>query len=682
MSLELKSSDIATGRNSKPPLIFYLIMFLIPILFFVGLESGLRLAGYGKDYTLFTKSKGGVPGMLYLNPSRSHKYFSELKETVFFRGIGFNEEKMPGTFRIFVLGGSSAQGFPYSSNASFPRQLKRRLDLLYPETTIEVVNLGASAINSHTLLDILPEVLEQKPDLLLIYAGHNEYYGALGPASAQFVGNNRQFVRMMLRLRDFKTVELFRNVLSGFSTRKSDRSLMQQVIGKSQVPYDSDVYDLGIRQFEGNLREMLELITAARVPVVLGTLTSNLRDHPPFSSVGDQTDPALAFFNEGRNRFLSGDTIHARISFTKAKELDGLRFRAPEALNTTIRRLSTEYRVPLVALDSLFGARSMGGITGNELMCDHLHPNLGGYFLMSKGYFNVMAEKKMLPGQDPVPLSEKAQDSILMASFPFTYLDSTRAHNQLVYLLGEYPFVPDNMPNPRLSELRSARYTDQLSTAQDLDSARGLACKYYLQNGQEEAFRKEIEALISEFPEKEYPYLHAISLLTQSDLLGESYPIIHDVLMQQKKNASTLKMTGSYHTFTGNDQQAIEVYTAALARRPSDWEMWYSRGYNRSNTGDLKGALADYNKAIELNPDQVQAWHNRGVLKFDLRDFEGTLSDFDEVIVRNVSDPLPFLIRGYAKFNLKDRDGACEDWSKASSMGMKDAQILQKQHCN
>ncbi len=43
--------------------------------------------------------------------------------------------------------------------------------------------MGISAINSITLRDIIDDVLEENPDLIIIYTGHNEYYGALGPAS-------------------------------------------------------------------------------------------------------------------------------------------------------------------------------------------------------------------------------------------------------------------------------------------------------------------------------------------------------------------------------------------------------------------------------------------------------------------------------------------------------------------
>ena len=48
------------------------------------------------------------------------------------------------------------------------------------------------------------EVIEHNPDLLLIYAGHNEYYGALGVGSTESIGNARWLVKTYLNLCDFK----------------------------------------------------------------------------------------------------------------------------------------------------------------------------------------------------------------------------------------------------------------------------------------------------------------------------------------------------------------------------------------------------------------------------------------------------------------------------------------------
>ncbi|WP_290665022.1 GDSL-type esterase/lipase family protein, partial [Ignavibacterium sp.] len=187
--------DIKTeSQLKKPPKWFYLILFLIPVLFFVLLETGLRAFDYGYDFTVFKVVTDYHPDKLFLNPEIPYKYFYGTRSVPSALPDGFDKEKKPNAFRVFVLGGSSTAGWPYVPNASFPRQLKRKLELLYPENNIEVINLGISAINSYTLRDFVPAVLEQKPDLILIYAGHNEYYGALGVGSTVSLGTSRTLI--------------------------------------------------------------------------------------------------------------------------------------------------------------------------------------------------------------------------------------------------------------------------------------------------------------------------------------------------------------------------------------------------------------------------------------------------------------------------------------------------------
>ena len=83
-----------------------------------------------------------------------------------------------------------------------------------PDKTVEVINLGISAVNSYTLFDQVDEIIEQKPDAILIYAGHNEFYGALGVGSNENLGGFPAFVRFYLKLQRFATI-IFRIIKLG-----------------------------------------------------------------------------------------------------------------------------------------------------------------------------------------------------------------------------------------------------------------------------------------------------------------------------------------------------------------------------------------------------------------------------------------------------------------------------------
>ena len=160
---------------------------------------------------------------------------------------------------------------------SFSRYIRKRLELNYPNNTIEVVNISLSAINTYTLLDLLPEVLTQKPDLILIYTGHNEYYGALGVGSMESLGTSRTIVKLILQLNKYKTVQLIKNILSTIlSAIKSEGvndepgTLMSRMAQDQYIILNSGKYTLGLEQFEDNMRDILQMIQDHNVPVIVG----------------------------------------------------------------------------------------------------------------------------------------------------------------------------------------------------------------------------------------------------------------------------------------------------------------------------------------------------------------------------------------------------------------------------
>ena len=87
----------------------------------------------------------------------------------------------------------------------------------------------------------------------------------------------------------------------------------------------------------------------------------------------------------------------AKIYFQKAADLDGLRFRAPSAINAAIRELASKYEnVHLVDTRAVFETHSLHGIIGNELMLEHVHPNLDGYALMSDAFYQSIKNNNLI----------------------------------------------------------------------------------------------------------------------------------------------------------------------------------------------------------------------------------------------------------------------------------------------
>ena len=60
-------------------------------------------------------------------------------------------------------------------------------------------------------------------------------------------------------------------------------------------------------------------------------------------------------------------------------------------------KLAKKYNYPVVDIDSAFKSKSPNGIVGENLMVDHLHPNLDGYRIMGDEYFKAMTNLNLLP---------------------------------------------------------------------------------------------------------------------------------------------------------------------------------------------------------------------------------------------------------------------------------------------
>lgn len=616
------SENTAKQPLKKPPFWFYIILFLIPVLFFILLETGLRIADYGIDYTRFKVVSNYYPDKLFLNPDIPYKYFFNIKQAPSVLPDGFDKIKKDNAFRVFVLGGSSAAGWPYVPNASFSRHLKRRLELLYPENTIEVINCGISAVNTYTIRDFIPGVIEQKPDLVLIYAGHNEYYGALGAGSSVFLADSRFLVNTFIWLQDFKTTQLIQDFISRIQNlfideqvsfeHKTDGTLMSQMIGESLIALDSDVYWSGINQFEGNLKDILGMLSKKNIPVIIGTVTMNLLDQKPFVSVESENFPAAEeVYTDARRQLELGNVEEAQNLFFLAKELDALRFRAPEKINEVIKNTASSFNIPVIDVDSLFKINSPYNIVGYNLTVDHLHPNLAGYKMIADAYFREMDRVNILPSGLRKVVENETADSILTVNFPFTRLDSTLAEFSIIILTGSYPFVPKGTPNYKMLNYQMKDIVDTIAAAiinkeMKWETGHATLAEYYFNNGDHSGFMREMDAIIAERPYFDVPYENVIVKLIDKELLNESLPYLLK-LHSFRPDYFTYKWLGQVYLRLNNAQKALPYLIEAAKNPQADFQVWYNLSGAYYLNGDLKSSITSIERSLQLNANNPLA---------------------------------------------------------------------------
>jgi lysophospholipase L1-like esterase len=553
--------------------IFWIITLLLPVLFFILLETGLHIFNYGGNLDLFIDGPAGYENYLRCNPNVARRYFEAQSGIPTPPKELFLKIKPPNGYRIFVLGGSSAAGFPYGTNVSFPNILQRALSKTFPDKKIEVINVSMAAINSYSLLDFTDEVLEQSPDALLIYAGHNEYYGALGVGSEQSLGNSRWLIHTYLKLRNIKTFLLVRDFIGwikiqfsklfyGGSKIDPSATLMERIVSDQTIPYGSRLYEEGKEQFKENINSILQKAAAKNVTVVLSELVCNLRDQEPFISIKDKEgNSAEKEYKLAKQLVAEGKIDKARKYYIEAKDLDALRFRAPEEFNVILKRLSEKFNYPIVPAVEYFEKESVNGIIGNELILEHLHPNKEGYFLLAKAFYETMKNNQMIDKTWSCDCIRQERNRGV------TELDSVYAALSVKQLRGGWPFQSKSLPNRFVQDYKPGNQIEDIAFQViqqkiSLETGHMELGEFYENQGNLDKAFSEYNSLVISIPtEIEFYDKAALTLLKNKE-----YQKASDLLLTSlnyKENDFAYKWIGQIALMDSNYTKAILYLTKA-----------------------------------------------------------------------------------------------------------------------
>jgi tetratricopeptide (TPR) repeat protein len=421
------------------------LTLLVPVLVLLALEGILRVGWPSGALPAFERLATARSALLVPSRAIGARYFVGDPRPPATPLDPFAARKAPRTLRIFVLGESSAAGFPYPHNGTFSRVLRDALRDVLPQDSVEVVNLGLAATNSFTMLDLVDDVIAQKPDAVLIYAGHNEYYGALGVGSTISAGTSPTLVRAMLAAQRWRTVRLLRVGLAraagAFRSRPAVgddvASLMESVAADQEIVLGSSRYEAGLTQFSGNLERIFARFRSAAVPVLVGSIASNLKDQPPLASAAN--GPARAAYDSARRALAQGDRGVARALFLRARDLDVVRFRAPSALNATIADRARRGGAVYVPVAERLDSAAVDGIPGSDLFLEHVHPNRRGYLLIAQSYFAALRDRGFLGRHAQLDrLAPWPDYERRMELSPF---DERVAHHSVRAIVTRWPFV-------------------------------------------------------------------------------------------------------------------------------------------------------------------------------------------------------------------------------------------------
>ena len=580
--------------------LFYLIAIFIPVALFAGTEIWLRAAGKFEPQPLFV-SVPNMDGYLQPNPDIIQRFFPRPEmtpkvspDTQFFKGI-----KSPNSFRIVVQGGSTAAGFPYGRWGSLSGMLQQRFKRIYPEKDIEIINTAMASVNSYTLLDFNQEIQDIEPDLVMIYAGHNEFLGVMGVGSAFASKGGRGATLLHLKARNLRLYKLVEYLYYQYFVDAPDgvadqRTLMSKIAREKEISLDSELYQAGIEQFSGNLALMLQAYQQAGIPVMIGNLVSNESDQVPFSGVpqfnqqqllgwmaqpedqkaqlktelqseNSQRDPALIEYLVGKLEYSSGEFEQALRHFKRARDLDLLRFRAPTAFNQVIAEAAKQYGAILVDVDTRMRRDTSSGIIGAQHMLEHLHPTERGYFVLADAFLQSFEAQNYITDVEKYPDDLK----LAWAERPVSKADALYAQYKIDNLTGDYPFTntPTKAQIPTDDSLEADAVRSRINGEGWLELNHRLVPLYHrAQDFQQDALLSGL--LADALPENpSWPYIAGFKYKQMNNLPLALYYLNRDAITNPNNYAGRLSLAQTYF-FLGRNKESLEHLLFVKENKP------------------------------------------------------------------------------------------------------------------
>ncbi len=346
----------------------------------------------------------------------------------------FAASKPPQVRRVVALGGSAVHGFGFTRAGAWPDKLEGLLAGAWDGVDVEVINAGVIAWGSQQVLMLVKDVLaHHSPDALVIYSGNNElleWFDARKYLPPDALEGWVSGVRWSRRARSLRTYQLLDRVLgTGRAGGRNPGHWGQtEFTDDEALPWDQRARlteadrRFATEAYRRHLSRILELASAAGVPVVLSTVGVNETETPAEFPFGQpEPDEVVERLEQGLALFDAGDVAGADAEFQAALEvwpeaithyrwgmamrergasgarehlqaalaLDENPHRATARRNEVVRSLSHRADA-VVDVAALLSTASKDGIVDTSQIYDYCHPTPEVHSLIAKAFADAL----------------------------------------------------------------------------------------------------------------------------------------------------------------------------------------------------------------------------------------------------------------------------------------------------
>jgi tetratricopeptide (TPR) repeat protein len=427
-------------------------------------EVALRLYGF---HAQLSEASEAFPGPLPMfRPTTGPDGVAMLKRED--APVAFRRDKPPNGFRVFVIGESSAYGFPFGPEYAFSRFLQERMTAAWPDRAVEVVNAAMPGIGSWQARQVMDEIAAYQPDVVVVYLGHNEL-SRTGPA------HRSPIARLLSSLRFYQLAVVASDAARGFRSQAPTVDRMRRDTdpfgairdrARGVKTQSAGEREAALSRYRDNLQAIVATAQGAGAKVVLAGLAQNIADHPPGASrhrpglsdderarwrtamqaadrhlkakeyeaaleqlrVARDIDarPALLHYMRGQCLEALERFDEAAAAFREANERDEVPLGATDVVNRVIGEVASATGSVFVDVLPALARSSPHGLVGRAFFCDSIHPSVAGHAAIAV----ILAEGLGVPAS-AVPPADVAG---LLAAHP-EIQDKIYRTNTVFYLI-------------------------------------------------------------------------------------------------------------------------------------------------------------------------------------------------------------------------------------------------------
>ncbi|MBN2315329.1 MAG: tetratricopeptide repeat protein [Sedimentisphaerales bacterium] len=664
-----KRTDGAAALVLKLPLWKCLLFASVTVAaFFVLVEIVLAILGvrpilYNKDpYVGFSST---IPLFVEQQDPDGHPIMVTAENKLgLFNFQQFPARKSSDTYRIFCMGGSTTFGRPYDDATSFCGWLRALLPKADPSRSWEVINAGGVSYASYRMAALMEELIRYRPDLFIIYSGHNEFlerrtYSQIIEMPKVVRGLGALASRTRIYTVMEKAVDRLRKHPADSDGQRAHlpaevQTVLADSVGPEDYFRDDELHQRVLDHYRYNLIRAVNIARSAGAEVILVTPASNSRDCSPFKSEhreslsdtdrhrwqtlhkraneaysSNQWDQALTVLDEAitidnryaQTHYLRGRTLwklerydEAKTAFMQAMDEDICPLRATKAMIEIVKEVSREKKVPMVDFVGLLERLSEHATPGEALFFDHVHPTIKTNRWLALLLLETMNEQGIVH-------FSKAWDEAQIQQVTKEIEDrlDEKAHGCALRNLARVFRWAGKFEEGHKLSLRAVKMISEDAEVHALIGA--TAVELGRIDEAIGAFRQALQ-IKPDYAEARSSLADA---LAGQDRLDEAIKHYHRAIQDKPDHATTYCNLGVAMSAKGDLNEAVTYMSRALEIKPDFAEAHNSLGGVLVAQGKLDEAIKHYEAALQIKPHYIHA-------RYNLASVLGWQGKFDEAI--------------------------------------------------